>query len=213
LVVMCPYEGGCNSALFYHSGDIYKNGAPDCLIGTRWISRDHLYNDVNSQDPLDPLNQFTGDEAPPFLLDWADFEFNSETQSREWKDVNWTYRLGPPVKPMCEDAEGGLVDINPVTPFLASGTETSVDNSTRPLSYEPTVMSPFKLCDFNSDGDCDVFDFQFFQGALGACEGDANYHPIADIDGDGCVTLGDQQDLFLVQPKGIYLPIVLKNTS
>jgi hypothetical protein len=65
------------------------------------------------------------------------------------------------------------------------------------------VESPFALCDFNSDGRCDTADFIFFPGATGKCIGDAAYNPLADIDGDGCVTLSDQDDLFTSNPIGV----------
>lgn len=53
-----------------------------------------------------------------------------------------------------------------------------------------------KHCDFDRDGDCDEKDFQFFKQTLGSCEGDPNYHPLADDDGSGCIDSVDQHYLF-----------------
>lgn len=53
-------------------------------------------------------------------------------------------------------------------------------------------------CDFDGDGDCDNDDFGIFQTSLGKCENDfsAVSDVLADIDGDGCVTMADQEYLF-----------------
>lgn len=56
-------------------------------------------------------------------------------------------------------------------------------------------------CDFDSDGDCDEADFQFFRGTLETCRGEVGYHPAPDANGDGCVTLSDQSLLFPVTPE------------
>ena len=51
-------------------------------------------------------------------------------------------------------------------------------------------------CDLNEDGNCDTGDQQDAQSALGACLGDVDFRPDADINGDDCVTQADLDSLF-----------------
>jgi hypothetical protein len=49
-----------------------------------------------------------------------------------------------------------------------------------------------EICgDMNGDGVIDIDDYWIFVGAFGACEGDIKYVPLADFDGDACITLAD----------------------
>ena len=45
------------------------------------------------------------------------------------------------------------------------------------------------------DGDCDVDkdDFNIFYASFGSCDGQSNFNPSADYDGDGCITFVDYQ--------------------
>ena len=45
--------------------------------------------------------------------------------------------------------------------------------------------------DLNDDGNLDAADLTAFRAAYPSCEGDASYDALADLDGDGCVTLYD----------------------
>jgi len=45
--------------------------------------------------------------------------------------------------------------------------------------------------DFNGDGAVDAADQQILLDAVGSAEGDANYLPAGDADGDGVITLQD----------------------
>ena len=50
------------------------------------------------------------------------------------------------------------------------------------------------VCDLDGDGDVDEDDFWIFVDAYGSCAGDPNYLSLADLNGDGCVTLADYVD-------------------
>jgi len=213
----CPFEGGCNTAWFFHSGNKNNDDKPDCFITTRWVSRDYGEYD----DDYGPLgidrhyqNSWTKDwTEDPKLLDWADSIFN--TVSQEFSDpylVKFSYKYnynlshplqcGEPIKP-----EGDMARITQEDPPLGSEVIAFFDGVFEILqTHEPGAPmegSPFELCDFNSDGSCNVADYQIFRGAFGACRGDADYHPIADFDGDGCATFTDQDYLFTVNPVNI----------
>lgn len=45
--------------------------------------------------------------------------------------------------------------------------------------------------DLDQDGDVDVDDYWEFLAAFGTCEGNIKYNPLADSDGDHCITLVD----------------------
>ncbi len=56
------------------------------------------------------------------------------------------------------------------------------------------VPDTCEICgDLDSDGNVDLDDYWLFLAAFGACVGQPNYNPTADLDGDGCVTLVDYQ--------------------
>ncbi len=65
--------------------------------------------------------------------------------------------------------------------------------------YVPTDMgiaeSPKGTADLNGDGVVDGDDYSVFKTAFGSCEGDANFIPGADLDGDGCITINDLRRL------------------
>jgi hypothetical protein len=49
--------------------------------------------------------------------------------------------------------------------------------------------------DLNGDGQVDLADLTILLAAYGACTGDPNYNPVADIDDSGCVDLADLNQL------------------
>ncbi|HPM25316.1 MAG TPA: hypothetical protein PLP66_15515, partial [Phycisphaerae bacterium] len=54
------------------------------------------------------------------------------------------------------------------------------------------VPDECELCgDLDEDGDVDLDDYWEFLAAFGTCEGDLKYNPLADSDGDNCITLVD----------------------
>jgi uncharacterized repeat protein (TIGR01451 family) len=230
----CPFLVGCNIKWLFYSGNKVNIGdqdKPDCLISTRWISKDYGYNDILPNPWTKEL--FEND------LDWAEMIFNPRTKHLDTWDHKWTYLIGPPLPFIDENGNGilepeepnyctkkpELVELQPGLPPRPEGVwvnsfpvDTPPDMMGGLLSHQiveplqtegPMMSSPYAPCDFDSDSDCDAVDFQFFQTTLDLCRGDANYHPIADFDGDGCVTLIDQSYLF---SKQIYLPIILKNS-
>lgn len=51
---------------------------------------------------------------------------------------------------------------------------------------------PGEVCgDLNGDGVVDIDDYWIFVGGFGTCDGDIKYVPLADFDGDFCITLVD----------------------
>jgi uncharacterized protein (TIGR03790 family) len=73
-------------------------------------------------------------------------------------------------------------------------------NATRQLSYVNTVVGdplmtwkPWVTGDANQDGAVDLSDFQIVNAALGTKVGDANYNPLADMDGNGIIDASDIQ--------------------
>lgn len=64
-----------------------------------------------------------------------------------------------------------------------------------------TVMPNKKICDLDSDAQCDAKDQRIFDRSLGSHrEDDINYDPLADADADGVVTEIDRQILFPSTP-------------
>jgi hypothetical protein len=53
----------------------------------------------------------------------------------------------------------------------------------------------YEIGDLDLDFDVDYHDYLVFRTAYGSCEGDANFLPAADLDGDGCVTINDYRIL------------------
>jgi hypothetical protein len=201
-VGMCPFEGGCNSASFHHAGDADGNGRPDCLVKTRWTSRDYLEND---RDP----NPWTGEpDVDENLLDHAESLFDANAQALTKIDRKYEYLIGPPV-PGCSSnppAEGDLFSVMPVTDTLIDppiGTETEAFFTAvgERLGMLPPPTGPMnensaKPCDFDGNGTCDTTDRQRLQASIGLCAGAVGYNPIADADGNGCLTVADEHDLF-----------------
>jgi len=52
-------------------------------------------------------------------------------------------------------------------------------------------LSELEPCDVDLDGDCDVEDCWLVNSALDKCSKQSGYHPLADFNGDGCVTTSD----------------------
>lgn len=76
---------------------------------------------------------------------------------------------------------------------------TQQSNTPLPIGDNaPMEESPVALCDLNQDGNCDATDLQLLQSALGKCIQDFSTPAefLADADGNGCVTVADQQLLF-----------------
>ncbi len=202
LVGLCPFGGGCNEAWFYHSGDNNNNNKPDSFIRTIWRSRDYGYND----NP----NPWTG-VSDDNELDWAVSTFDVNSQDLTRVNHSWTYAVPPPLDcPHYPKPEGVLIQTTHVDPpiwpetgqFLAQFMEMIE------VSSDETPMREYSLapCDFDVDGDCDQVDLQLFQRSLGTCEGDPNYNPAADDDGNGCVDEIDQHFLFGIDEDGDGIP-------
>lgn len=192
-VGVCPFEAGCNTASFVHGGDKDKNGKPDCFLRTRWISRDYGEND----NP----NPWTH-EAVEGFLDWAESSFDAKSQNLTKTDYQFTYLVGPPVHG-CLPAtapEGPLQNTIIVDPPLGPETEAFFDEVIGTLQLlppgGPMAGADSLPCDLDGNGVCDEVDFQVFADALGACRGDLQYLPTADVDLDGCVDSADQSELF-----------------
>jgi len=107
-------------------------------------------------------------------------------------------------------------DATPLDPHLGPETEAfftqmvaEFEQNSRPEDG-PMGPYPYKRCDLNRDGKCDDSDYEIFQAALGSSVGDINFNSLADFNGDGSVTLEDQNVLF---PPVIEVAVDIKPTS
>jgi hypothetical protein len=195
-VGVCPFEGGCNSKWFWHAGDHDHNNAPDCFVRTRWLSKD--YGDYNDRYP----NPWTDEREPnDKYIDWAEMLFDVNTG--EFSKFGYKYEnLGdyPIACPSFHTPEGALVETIMIDPPLEAETEAFFERRAeglQPLAAGTPMGDDTRApCDFDGDKDCDEDDRAFFRALIGTCRGDSDYHPLADSDGDGCVTPEDEASLF-----------------
>ncbi len=195
-VGVCPFEGGCNSKWFWHAGDNDNNNAPDCFMQTRWISKDYGSHDDRYPNPWTAVY-----EPNDKNVDWAEILFDANTTEFAKTAYKFEklvdYPLPCPTLPM---PEGKLVSTIMIDPLLEPETEEFFERRAEGLQplLEGTPMGDdtSASCDFDGDKDCDEDDHAFFRTMIGICRGDSNYHPLADSDGDGCVTLEDESSLF-----------------
>jgi hypothetical protein len=113
------------------------------------------------------------------------------------------YACGPPVSAtsdihtvFCNPPYGQLRSLEVIDPALGPETEALFDDLLLEMQMLPpdTIVmsiSPIRLCDIDWDGDCDSADIQTVKNAVGKCWGESGYCPLADIDGDGCVSDSD----------------------
>jgi hypothetical protein len=206
-VGLCPWDGGCNTAEFYHSGDKNHNGKPDCFIKTLWNSVDYHTNDRHS-------NPWTGDfDLLENLLDWAVSIYNVNSAHLEKKDYKWEYAFGPPVpfencsNPAAPIPEGALIQTTSVDPPLGPATEAFFDQALQRLALLPPsglgmAEGQRKACDFDGDGDCDAVDGDAFASSFGTCENEPRFNARADVDRSGCVDALDRRYLFELDEDG-----------
>lgn len=205
-VGLCPWDGGCNTAEFYHSGDKNGNGKPDCFIRTLWNSADYHHND--KPNPW----TFSADIGEN-LLDWAVTLYDVNSNHLQKKDYKWEYEVGPPV-PFSDcgnDAApiptGALVETINVDPPLGPLTEAFFDASLQAFSQLPPSGVPMgerigKDCDLDGDNICGFIDSIIMNVSVDKCEGEEDYYPIADVDRSGCVDDRDRRYLFVKDEDG-----------
>ena len=141
-------------------------------------------------------------------LDWAQTDFFANERNVIKWDLKYVYRSGPGANSVegYGPAEGYPI-VTKTDPPLGPETEAFFDRITANLKAlipndalpsDATVMTSdwYALCDITMDGLCDQEDMQTFQSILGLCHQDPGYHPLADIDRDGCITLEDEIYLF-----------------
>jgi len=195
-VGVCPFEGGCNSKWFWHAGDNDNNNAPDCFVRTRWLAKD--YGSHNDRYP----NPWTEVYEPHDKnIDWAETLFDVNTTEISKIAYKFEKLVDYPIPcPSFSTPEGLLVSTIMIAPPLEPETEEFSERGAEGLQPLPegTPMGDDTSapCDFDGDKDCDEDDRAFFRAIIGTCRGDSNYHPLADSDGDGCVTLEDEPSLF-----------------
>lgn len=198
-VGICPFEGGCNTARFFFLMDEAAgvDKAPDRLSGTFWRSKDYGSNDDET------FNSWTKTADPDEnLLDWAQLNFNAETQNLDKMSLKWEYRFGPPVFgcPAPSRPEGNLVSETRVDPPIGPESEAFFSEVERSLQVQPPGEAMHEdtsaPCDLNTDGFCNEMDFSFFSRFLDTCTGDPLYNPDADFNGSGCVDALDKYYLY-----------------
>ncbi|HEY7167355.1 MAG TPA: choice-of-anchor K domain-containing protein [Candidatus Binatia bacterium] len=222
-VGLCPFQGGCNSAEFFHSGDANNDGRPDCFIKTIWISKDYDTND-NLPNPWTKTFEPLDDK-----LDWAEHIYDVTGDNLTKTDYKFEYNnlgtgdttvdyflvcLDPANKFVPE--KGEPVKTTVIDPPLGPVTEAFYDEVVAYLAMLPPSTITLgedrsKRCDFNRDGICDAADAQLFQKYLGTCRGQVGYHPQADIDGSGCVDALDRLYLFELDEDGDGVPDAADN--
>lgn len=212
-VGVCPFNAGCNTGEFFHSGDSNNNGKPDCFIKTFWTSRDFGDDDI--------FNAWT-DTIEPFenLLDWAVMIYDRTSHHLDKKSYKWEYAYGPPIPFACKDTapmpEKLLIQVTSVDPPLGPETEAFFDGVLERLAMQTSIGTPmgqlvWKRCDFDGDGDCDEVDYSRFQAAFGTCETWPGYDPRADADKSGCVDALDRAYLFEMDEDGDGVPDAADN--
>ncbi len=179
-VGQCPFEQGMNDGMLFHSGDSDGDGDPDCFIRTRWTSKDQQVGDRDDD----------GDGK----IDW--WVFTYDVISNNLTKVNYESTDGP----------GGTDpdSVSNIDPQLGPETEAFFDElndelqENAPTDCEDCAMlgNPFEPCDLNQDGTCDAVDRGIFESAFGSCEEEVAFNSDADPNGDGCVTIFDQEILF-----------------
>ena len=190
IVAMCPYEGGCNSGWFFHSGDNNNNGKPDCFIATRWISKDYGNFDDNKD----------------CNLDWKEFKFDANSKKLSVWEIEYKYSshhkkilnlviptITCPPKYKAEDEK--LNEYIETDPFLGPETDEYFGRLIEELQKVPPGMLMSECPapkDLDGDGDYDEADLELFYESLGSCRGDPKYNPIADADGSGCIDFIDE---------------------
>jgi hypothetical protein len=222
-VGVCPFHAGCNRGWFFHSGDNNpKNNKPDSLVLTGWRSMDYCHND-DSLLNLNTLgyNYWTcrlTDELFGERLDMAQSILCIEASKLKNWDYKYKYNWEPPVGENQEEKDlicegkwhllgkdeppwGDLDEIRHLGSIVLNAVGDEISSQVLHSRAE-NLESPLRsvsvppLCDFDWDRDCDENDVQIFEAALGACEGEANFDPLADIDGDGWITSADRSFLF-----------------
>lgn len=177
-VGVCPFEGGRNDGVLFYAGDSDSNGVPDCFIRTRWTSKDQQAGDQ--------------DDDSDGKIDW--WVFTYDVVNNNFAKVNYESSDGP---------GGSDPDVVARTdPELGPETEIMLDELVAEFEQiatpegVPMGGSTFEPCDLNQDGKCDASDLEIFQTAFESCEGETNFNSDADFNGDGCVTVEDQNMLF-----------------
>jgi hypothetical protein len=80
--------------------------------------------------------------------------------------------------------------LGPETEAFFGRVDVLLQGVTTPADF-PMAISGLSLADLNSDGVLDLADFQVLRQAFGSCTGKANFNPVADLDGDNCITFKD----------------------
>ncbi len=198
-VGICPFEGGCNRAHFLYipKEDGADSDAPERLVDTFWRSKDYGENDDAT------FNSWTRTADPEEdQLDWAESLFDVETNSLTKLSHKWEYLFGPPVFgcPLTPPPEGNLTSSTEVDPPLGPQTEAFFNEVADDLQTVPPGLAMTEdisaPCDLDGDGVCNDSDFRIFGKHAGSCRGDPRYHPLADIDGSGCVDRLDKHFIY-----------------
>jgi hypothetical protein len=177
----CRWIMGHNTGILYHSGDNDGNGKPDCFIRTVWKNYDQVGDDWTDDD-LDGMK------------DWWVFTFdvaNNNLSKVQYHSIDGPW--GP---------EPDIVVTNREDPPLGPESEAFFNNLIAQFEQNttsgqgPMGKVQIKRNDLNGDGRVDVNDINYFDSMINTWEGQANFRPVADVDGDGCITVVDRDYLF-----------------
>ncbi|HMF90463.1 MAG TPA: dockerin type I domain-containing protein [Candidatus Angelobacter sp.] len=203
----CPFVEGCNNGTFTYAGKNSATGNPKCFVRTFWRSRDYGDNDVPNPWTRAGGVDTTRDEP---VLDWAitNYDVVSNNLTKSDQEFKYNPAVTPRIPPVpnasfCSrippiPAEGRFVKtVRLADPPLGPDTEAFFARADLFLQDVGTPDSPpmaegaVALGDINADGVIDSADFQALRQAFGACTGQDNYNPAADLDGDDCVNFKD----------------------
>lgn len=194
IVGACVYDQGQNMGDLYTSGDKDGNGKPDCFTKTVWWNVDSEPGD-STDDDQDGLH------------DWWIWTF--DVINNNLSKVMYHSIDGP------SGPEPDTIVVNREDPPL--GPETDLFFKNLITHFEETTPGlgsmgkiKFRRNDLNGDGIVDVNDINYFDSMINTWEGQANFRPIADVDGDGCITVVDRDYLF---PPKINVKIDIKPGS
>ena len=206
-VAMCNWPQGCNGA-WYWAPDENSNGIPDCIVESLWRSMD-----------------FGDDDGEPGYLDVKEHRLKTSTRQYSRTKILYNYSCDPPVsyfpnvcdlRPGCNPPTASVYDVIENDPPLGPEVEAIFDEmelelqaklADIPTSENYMGRSYIDVCDLNWDGSCDLNDVNAAFASIDLCWPDADYNPLADVDGDGCVTDTDLVLLFGERPITISIDI------
>lgn len=217
--IMAPVSSIANGDVVPNQAEIYFD-TNDPIITAPWLNTIDIQAPESHVLPLDPIQS-----TPSFTVQWTGSDGGSGVGGydifvssdggityTQWLNntsetaalftfgkSGTTYKFYSVARDNVGNREGVPDTSDAETTVVVSAEEIcgdNIDNDFDGLVDED--CEPACAIDGDLDGDCavDASDRIIFIGAFRSCEGDANYLPEADYDGDGCITHGDYREWF-----------------